>query len=44
MDFKHEIIALKDRGGKNHVDENVSDHGKVVHEFYGKNRGRKNFL
>ena len=27
MDFKHEIIALKDTGDKNHVDENVSDHG-----------------
>ena len=27
IDFKHEIIALKDRGDKIHVDENVSDHG-----------------
>ena len=27
MDFKHEIIALKHRGDKIHVDENVSDHG-----------------
>ena len=30
MDFKHEIIALKYRGDKNYVDENVSDHGKLV--------------
>ena len=28
MDFKHEIIGLKDQGDKNHVDENVSVHGK----------------
>ena len=27
MDFKHEIIGLKDQGDKNHVDENVSNHG-----------------
>ena len=27
MDFKHEIIGLKDQGDKNDVDENVSDHG-----------------
>ena len=27
MDFKHEIIAFKDRGDKNYVDENVSEHG-----------------
>ena len=27
MDFKHVIIAIKDRGDKNDVDENVSDHG-----------------
>ena len=27
MDFKHEIIGLKDQGDKNHVDENVSVHG-----------------
>ena len=25
--FKHEINGLKDRGDKNHVDENVSEHG-----------------
>ena len=29
MDFKHEIIGLKDQGDKNHVDENVSDHGNL---------------
>ena len=27
MDLKHEIIGLKDQGDKNHVDENVSNHG-----------------
>ena len=27
MDFKHEIIGLKDQGDKNHVDENVSVYG-----------------
>ena len=25
--FKYEINALKDKGDKNHVDENVSEHG-----------------
>ena len=25
--FKHEIKGLKDGGDKNHVDENVSEHG-----------------
>ena len=29
MDFKHEIIGLKDQGDKNHVDENVSNHGNI---------------
>ena len=29
MDFKHEIIAFKDRGDKNYVDENVSKHGNA---------------
>ena len=32
MDFKHEIIASKPRGDKNHVDENVSEHGTVQME------------
>ena len=27
MDLKHEIIAVKHRGDKNDVDENVSEHG-----------------
>ena len=27
MVFKHEIKDLKVRGDKNHVDENVSEHG-----------------
>ena len=27
IDFKHEINGLKDRGDKNHVDENLSNHG-----------------
>ena len=30
MDFKHVIIALKEGGDKNHVDENVSVHGMPV--------------
>ena len=25
--FKHEMNALKDKGDKNHVDKNVSEHG-----------------
>ena len=29
MDFKHEIIGLKDQGDKNDVDENVSNYGKL---------------
>ena len=44
MAFKHEINSLKDRGDKNHVDENVSDHGTVMasnknlnHCIYSKN-------
>ena len=28
--FKHEIKDLKVRSDKNHVDENVSEHGKVL--------------
>ena len=27
MDFEHRIIGFKDRGDKNYVDENVSEHG-----------------
>ena len=27
MNFKHETIGFKDRGDKNYVDENVSEHG-----------------
>ena len=27
--FKHEIKDLKVRGGKNHVDENLSEHGTI---------------
>ena len=30
MYFKHEINGLKDRGDKNRVDENVSEHGTSV--------------
>ena len=36
MDFKHDINGLKDRGDKNDVDENVSDHGNflaMMHSF-----------
>ena len=29
MDFEHEIIGFKDRGDKNYVDENVSEHGNI---------------
>ena len=28
--WKHEIKGLKDRGDKNHVDENVSKHGTFL--------------
>ena len=34
MDFKHEINGLKDQGDKNHVDENVSNHGIFILGFY----------
>ena len=34
MDFKHEIIGFKHQGDKNHVDENVSDHGMSCTEFF----------
>ena len=27
MDFEHGIIGFKDRGDKNYVDENLSNHG-----------------
>ena len=27
MDFEHEIYGFKDRGDKNCVEENVSEHG-----------------
>ena len=30
MDLKHEIMALKHRGDKSHVDENMSDHGTLL--------------
>ena len=33
--FEHEINSLKVRGDKNHVDENVSEHGSV--EWYVNN-------
>ena len=36
MDFKHEIISLKDRDDKNDVDENVSDHGNSRQMFKNK--------
>ena len=34
MDFKHEINGLKDQGDKNHVDENVSNHGSLKIYFF----------
>ena len=34
MDFKHEIIGLKDQGDKNQVDENVSNHGTPYNRAY----------
>ena len=40
MDFKHEIIALKHRGDKNHVDENVSDYGTLKNK---KEKNRKSY-
>ena len=33
MNFKHEIIGFKDRGDKNYVDENVSEHGIDFERF-----------
>ena len=33
MAFKHEIIGFKDRGDKNYVDENVSEHGNLRSYF-----------
>ena len=30
MILKNEIMDLKERGDKIHVDENMSDHGKMV--------------
>ena len=34
MNFKHEIIGFKDRGDKNYVDENVSEHGTYAPTAY----------
>ena len=42
MDFKNEIIGLKDHGDKTHVDENVSNHGSSLKEAFKKTKDYKN--